>query len=556
MHIIGIWSQQRDSDDHRSSSRLGNLDLRLDDHVTTLKNESTKLAYEGIIFDRTPDELTDSQTALDDAYGSYSYVKIDKNENEIIIGTDKLGFNPMYYSLQREALVFGTSLTLVKYKIKNASPDYEAWDEILNLGDILGEKTTVKEIKRLNPGTRIHIKDGEVTFKTFWSLEAPVKGDKEGYVWRNNELLAEALELTRNVPGPKIVLLSGGEDSRRIGVSAQAIDFPVTFATQDTIHIGDLDEDVIIAQIVSKCLNRPLIRQRLPLKEDSYNDKLIRDYWLGFETVQHEWIMPLIRNLSERSLIYDGIAGDVTINGGCIRLYSSWLDWYRDKDIDRVVKAICGERSEFQDNPIQMDKTKIGSSLHERVREQLLSFPDCPHRLDFFVLMNHTRRNTALQAQLYSLLGYKMCFPFLYYPLFIQSLSIDPKFQLDMPGHKSCMRLLNPEVAKIPSTTRGNLSKEYKIDRSRESKERELLFIKRVTLRPEIKKLFPTIRSRLRIFELASLFGIKRISSRLNWRAFPLSRMSNYLDWLDDSTQPDFPVRADEPAFLKERFIE
>jgi len=33
-----------------------------------------------------------------------------------------------------------------------------------------------------------------------------------------------------------------------------------------------------------------------------------------------------------------------------------------------------------------------------------------------------------------------------------------------------------------------------------------------------------------------------------------ISRMSLFFDWLKDSTQPDFPVRVEEPAFLKEIF--
>jgi len=555
MNIIGVWNKEKIPGEHETSWPFGTLDLDISNNVTTIENESVKLVYEGTIFDRTPDELISSQTALDNAYGLYSYVKINKKEQEIIIGTDKLGFSPIYYSIQEGALIFSTSLTLAKYKIKNASPDYEAWDEILNIRDIIGEKTTIKEIKRLNAGTRIHIKNATILFNTFWSPEIPVQTERKKYAYINNELLAEALELTRDTPSKKIVLLSGGEDSRRIGVSAHAIKFPITFATQEGIHFGNFDEELIIAKMVSERLKIHLIKGSLPSSKYSYNNMLVRDYWLGFETIQHEWIIPLIKNLPKDSLIYDGIAGDVTINAGCLRLYSSWMDWYRDKDIDRIVEALCAGKNKFQDNMFQIDRTKLNSSLYDRVREELLSFPDCPQRLNYFVLMNHTRRNTALQAQIYNFQGYKTCCPFLYYPLFIQSLSIDPKYQLDMMGHQACMKILNPEIAKIPSTTRGNLNKKYHIDRSKEGKERELLLAKKVALRPEVKKIFPHLRTHFLAYDLASLFRITKITSRMNWRTIPLSRMSMFFDWLEDSNQPGFPVSAEEPSFLKERFI-
>ena len=182
MNIIGIWNNQKILGEHEISWPFGTLNLILGENITIIKNNSVKIIYEGTIFDRTPDELIDSQTALDNAYGLYSYVKINKDKQEIIIGTDKLGFSPIYYSLKDENLFFSTSLTLLKYKISKVSPDYEAWDEILNIGDILGNKTTIKEIKRLNPGMRIHINEGKVSYKTFWDAEIPEQFDINTYV--------------------------------------------------------------------------------------------------------------------------------------------------------------------------------------------------------------------------------------------------------------------------------------------------------------------------------------------------------------------------------------
>jgi len=551
MNIIGIWNKQKIPGEHEISWPFGTLDLDISNNVTIIEKESVKLAYEGTIFDRTPDELIGSQTALDNAYGLYSYVKINKNEQEIIIGTDKLGFSPLYYSHQGKSLIFGTSLTLLKYRIENPSPDYEAWDEILNLGEILGEKTTIKEIKRLNPGARIHIKNDKILFQKFWSPEIPVQVDKKYYIKRNNELLIEALELTNNMQKPKIVLLSGGEDSRRIAVTAHAIKLPITCATQEAIHMGGIDDDTVIAEIVSKHLHIQLIRAELPSSEMAYYNAHIRDYWLGFESSQHEWIIPLLRRIPKCSLIYDGIAGDVTINAGRFRPYGypALVDLYKDRDIDRITRTICGEKSSFQ-----MDQTKLGSSCFERVREQLLQYPSCSHRVNYYFLMNHTRRNIGLQAQLYNLMGHKICYPFLYYRLFMQSLSLDPKSQLRVLYQQECMKDLNPGIVKIPST-KGDVGNEYTINHAKEAKEKELLFSKKIMLRQDVKKLFPHLRTRIIAYKLASLFGVRKITSRMNWRTIPLSRMSMFFDWLEDSNQPGFPVSAEEPSFLKERFI-
>ena len=551
MNILGTWNWKEKTDDPDCSLRFNSLALILGHNVTILENESTTLIYEGTIFDRTPDELMKSQSALDAAYGTYSYVRINKSEREVILGTDRLGFSPLYYSLQGKALCFSTSLSLAKYRIGCATPDYEAWEEILNIGDVIGDKTTIREIRRLDPGTRVHLKDETTSFRTYWNFEIPEQAEAGDYIRRNNELLAEALALTRHSPGPKIVLLSGGEDSRRIAVSAKAISLPITFATQDSLTTAGVDKNSIIAERVSKYLEIALHRQKLPDREIGYNDELIRDYWLGFETNQHDWILPLLRNLPRGALLYDGIAGDITINASIFRpkRYPALLDFCQDKDLDQMTRIIFGMHRAF---PI--DGTKTASSLFERMREQLRIYPACPRRATYFWLMNHTRRNIGLQAQLYNLMGLKTCFPFLYYPLLMQSISLDPKSQVKLLYQRACMERLNPGIVAIPST-RSTLGKEFLIDFSDHNKRRELLAAKMVALRPEIKRLFPALRLRLGAFEAASILRIRPITSRLSWMAGPLSRMSTYLDWLDDADMPGIPIDAEDPPFLKKRFL-
>jgi len=547
MNIVGAWSKQQIPGEHEVSWPSGTFDLDFSDNVTVIETESVKLIYEGTIFDRTSNELINSQIALDNAYGLYSYIKIEKKEQEIIIGTDKMGFSPVYYSLQDDSLFFSTSLTLLKYKLKKVSPDYEAWDDILNFGDIIGEKTTIKEIKRLDPGTRIHISNGKISFKVFWNYEIPDQADEDDYIKNNNELLGEALELTRSTPNTKVILLSGGEDSRRIAVSAHAIGLPSTFATQESGLGAGKDTDTLIAEAVSNYLQSQLIRVKHPTSEGILDDTSIRDYWLGYETFLHEWILPLLRKIPQNSLIYDGLAGDVTINAGIFRPFylPGLLGLYKDKDIDKIAKTFCKMNNHFP-----FKKPKLESSSFDRIREQLHKYPESPHRVNYFYLMNHSRRNIVLMDQLISLMGHKICCPFLYYPLFMQSLSLDPKTQLKVLYHRECMRALNPEVVDIPST-KGEVGIEYTIDRAKEANMRMLLFSKNIKLRQDVKDIFPGLRSRIAAFKLASFFGISRITSRMTWRMRPLHRMSSFFDWLEDSEQPGFPIRAEEPQFLK-----
>jgi len=546
MNIVGIWSSQNIPGDHEISWPFGTLDLDLGNSVTIIDKDSVKLVYEGTIFDRTSEELLNSQTALDNAYGLYSYVLIKKEEKEIIIGTDKLGFSPIYYSMQEDSLVFSTSLTLLKYRIKNPTPDYEAWEEMLNLETVLGEKTTIKEIKRLNYGTRIQISDGKISFIEYWSPAIPEMVDKDNFVKHNNELLFEALEFTRKIQNPKIVLLSGGEDGRRIGVSANKMGLPISFATQETGFLGGYDTDSVIAQKVSEFLKIPIAFSKLPSSANFVNDMFFKNYWLGFETHFHDWIIPLLKNLPTSSLIYDGIAGDVIVNGHWARLFP---ERYFNDNVDQVAKMFCGESRNFQ-----IDSKKLNSTLFERVRLELNKYPDGPVKIDHFYLTNRARRTISLMAQLFSLMNHKTCCPFLYYPLFMHSLSLDPEDKIDVLYQRSCMTQIHPAITTVPST-RDSLGEEYLINRSNKARNRELLLSMNIRLHSEVKRSFPKLGPYFVAYEIAQKFKVYRILLRMNWRMIPLSRMSEYFDWLGDSNQPSFPIHAEEPEFLKGKFI-
>ena len=376
-------------------------------------------------------------------------------------------------------------------------------------------------------------------------------GRRQDYAQKNNELLMEALELTRAAPGEKIMLMSGGQDSRRLGVTADHIDLPITIASQETVNYAGVDADVVIARRVAEYLNRPFLSEPLLPTEGFYNDSILRDYWLGFESNQHEWILPLVRNLPSNSLLYDGITGDVTIQcGWFLEVYPELLDKWRDKDIDEAAERICRGRMVF---PIE--KSKLQSSLFERVRESIKQYPECPHRLNYFWMLNRARRNTALQAQLYSLHGHRICFPFLYYPLFLQCMSLHPGTLLEKRYQSVCMALLNPGAVDLP-TTRGKLGPGDVIERSRERRERDILFAKRSFLRDDVLAVMPDTAPRLRLFKVTRALGIGPIAQRLKWIAWPAARMSMFMDFLEDAEKPAFPVKETQPAFFKGRLID
>lgn len=530
MHLLGIWNPDIRQPRPAASITFGGLSLYASPQVTVHENDRATVAYQGRIFDRSADELLNDASAIDQAYGIYSYVKISRHADEVSIGSDRLGFGPIYYAMENGSLLFATSLILLKDRLRKTTIDYEAWEEILNLERILGEKTTIKEIKRLGAGQKIVLKGERITFETVWAPEEPTYTDPHSYVDQNNSLLQEALELTRNDEAEKVILLSGGDDSRRIALAAQQIGLDFNLASQITTGPGDRDEDTIIARSVAEGLGKPIQIGPAATPSEYLEEILSRNVWLGFEAPLHEWIAPLLRALPQGALVYDGALGGVLINSHPYREHSSYLDCFND--LDAVADLVCPDRIRFEFPGHLTD-----SSVRERVRAEFEALPKAPHGLSYYYLMTRTRRTVAAWHQLLYLNGLWPCVPFLYYPLFVQSLSLPPELQRHGHFQYECMRRLDPVIADLPSTRR-DVPDEMVVDMANLHRARQRRLAKSAKIREDVFELFPHYRRRSQIQTLSTKAGLK---GRF-WITERLHSLSLFMDWLDDKEPVEFPV--------------
>lgn len=532
MHLLGTWNPGREPPDPAATLSSGGLSLYLSPQVTLLKDDHALVAYQGRIFDRSEEDLLRTNAAIDEAYGIYSYVKISRPSGEISIGADRVGFGPIYYAVEDGTLKFSTSLVLLKGRLRKTSIDYEAWEEILNMERILGDKTTIKEIKRLGAGQKIVLKNDRITFETVWRPEEPDYTDPDTYVEQNNGLLQEALDLTKNDTGKKIILLSGGDDSRRIALAAQGIGLDFNLACQVTAGPEDRDEDTVIAERVARELGKPIQIGPAAAPSKYLEDISSRNIWLGFEAQMHEWIAPLLKTLPKDALVYEGALGGVLINSHPHREHPSYLDCFQD--LDAVSALVCPRTTWFK-FPSHLTDT----SLQERVRAEFETLPKSPHGLSFYYLLTRTRRTIAAWHQLLYVNGLWPCAPFLYYPLFVQSLSLPPDLQRDRHFQYECMRRLSPVIADLPSTRR-DVPDEMVTDLGGLHRARQRKIARFANIREDVFELFPHSKLRSKLQTLGTRAGLK---GRF-WMTERLDTLSQFLNWLDDDETVEFPLAA------------
>lgn len=542
MRIGGIWTREGARAPEQLDCTVGPLQLQYGSIARTFDDERQFLAIEGHMYDMSLAQAVSYPDRLDTAFGLYGYVRYDKSSGELVIGTDRFGYFPMYYASDGTRFLFGSTLAFIKRRLRSRSPDYEAWEELLTLGEVIGEKTTVKQIKRLPHGTRMHITDGRLKLCRYWQPEVPDEVGEAAYIAENNALLGEAMQLTRNHPGRKAVLLSGGEDSRRLALAAVDGSIGAKFYTQASIYKGRyrryVDRDVKLAAEVAASLNRQHVIEPMPDDARYLADWRLRDAALGFECIAHEWLLPLARRIPPDTLVYDGIVGDVTINGHYFKEFPAAIETYAPAGLARM---ICNAPK-----PAWLDelRRRTDGSLLERIEHSLASYPDSPHRLTFYILFNHTRRKIACVSQLFALYGHWTCYPFLYYPLFLQSLAIAPRRQVEKFYQRECMAALAPRITSIP-TTRGKLSEEWLIPLDRESERKEDFMLRHLQISDAALELFPRFRSSYR-----AVRGLRHVSGRLHrkygWFIAPIARFSAFLEWLesDDERECTMDVAA------------
>ena len=456
MNIGGKWCAEAPALPKGFDIERPGLGLMLTPHARVFEDARYLLVIEGETFDVNPADALVDPCRLEAAYGLFTYVWFDRERLKTIVGTDRLGYSPLYYAEEYRCVRFSTSLSYVKSEMPKRTPDYAAWEELTVLGELLGDKTTVREIRRADYGVAMEFVDGRMSMRRLLGTRSARLVDYATYIRRNNDLLDEAMSILKPQTHPQAVALSGGEDSRRIADAAVRQGLPVSFWTQQAIQKGDIDKDTDLAREVATLLRRPFHLVPMPCDAQFYEDCEERDTLLGFESLAHEWMFELLRHFPPNSIIYDGIIGDVSINGHYFKAFPSAVEGFRDTR--SLATQICGTAT--TQSWLGEIRRRAGIPLIDRVQAALDRCPDSPHRLTYYFLLNHTRRRIALAAQLFNLQGHWTCYPYSYAPLLLQSLSLDASVAAEKFMQRECLAAISPRSVSIP-TTRGEVPSRF-----------------------------------------------------------------------------------------------
>lgn len=154
--------------------------------------------------------------------GIFAFAIWDQQERSLALGRDHLGVKPLVYSNRNGRLVFSSELKAILAIHEPREIDATAVSDYLALGYVLGSKTIVRGIERVEPGTVLLWRNGHATVHRYWDL-APAAREvdrarlsSDEYTWEYAERLDDAVAAQMVSDVPVGAFLSGGLDSSSI----------------------------------------------------------------------------------------------------------------------------------------------------------------------------------------------------------------------------------------------------------------------------------------------------------------------------------------------------
>lgn len=156
--------------------------------------------------------------------GMFSFALWDDNTKTLLLARDRVGIKPLYYCQTPGALLFASEVKAILAEGSIAAEiDPASLHCFLTYFYVPGDRTLFKQIRKLEPGHYMVVRNGRVTIKQYWDLIFnKVTVSFEDTVAQLDQLLSRTVRDHMISDVPVGVLLSGGVDSS--GVLSYAVE--------------------------------------------------------------------------------------------------------------------------------------------------------------------------------------------------------------------------------------------------------------------------------------------------------------------------------------------
>ncbi|BCJ96171.1 asparagine synthetase B [Anaerocolumna cellulosilytica] len=228
--------------------------------------------------------------------GQFSFVIFDYKTRSLLCGRDHFGIAPFFYTVVDDFFIFGSEIkSILQHPAVKREVDLIGLDQIFTFPGLIGSRTMFKNIRSLDNGHYLEIRDQNINEVEYWDLVYPETGvseieDKgeEYYIERLDELITNSIKLRLRADVPVGLYVSGGLDSSIVASKAQILrpqnsykSFSIDFLDKELSESKyqrflanklqfDHHEIMFTMQDISQRLSKAIYYSETPLKE-TYN---------------------------------------------------------------------------------------------------------------------------------------------------------------------------------------------------------------------------------------------------------------------------------------------
>lgn len=182
--------------------------------------------------------------------GMFAFAIWDSRRQAVVIGRDRLGIKPLYYSLNSKGLLFASELSsIAACPWFEANIDVHGIQQFLLFGCTGFDNSFFQGVRQLPPGCTAEFRNGSLNERTYWSFRLPPKPSdrtpsRQQLIDALREHLRDAVRSHLVADVPVGAFLSGGIDSSAVvGLMAQEMgsDFQVFSIGFDEAQFDELE---------------------------------------------------------------------------------------------------------------------------------------------------------------------------------------------------------------------------------------------------------------------------------------------------------------------------
>lgn len=272
---------------------------------------------------------------LDHLNGMFSFAIYDNNTHELFCARDRLGIKPFYYLIQDNIFYFASEIKALLPFINDLQEDIEGISEYLHFNYPISNHTMFKNIKHLESGHYLQVKDGNIIIKKYWDTDYLNKNDKDEKENIDNikKLVEDSIKLHTVSDVPISSYASGGIDSSLVSILTSKHSKLNNLFHGKFSEYSECDESKY-ANIVKDSINIPLITKDITSADFINNiDDII--YYLEFP-IAGPGSFPqyiLSKEVCKYTKVVLGGQGGDEIFGGYVR----YLIPYLEKSIEEAI---------------------------------------------------------------------------------------------------------------------------------------------------------------------------------------------------------------------------